>query len=242
LESWKREIFFISSRKFVGFDIKADVDNFMVETTITTELKQVAIERRYEKALDLFFKHVRVEGADPTEKASVFVSMAKQDRSWANLVINDYIRYLKAQAMRGEISVSAVKSNLKPVKLLLESNEVSLDWDKITRKIPKAQDLQEKQSRFGEFRAMLEYSDDRIRPIVVTGISSGIKKILPDLSMSEQVRKIEPKEVRELRSELESIRKIVAQNEKAIDEQRERIDSILAHIPEIIRTAQKLAS
>lgn len=48
---------------------------------------------RYEKRLDIFFRHVKVSGATLKDRANEFAQKAKRDPQWAAVAIADYMRY-----------------------------------------------------------------------------------------------------------------------------------------------------
>ncbi|MGI0081009.1 MAG: hypothetical protein ACRECH_15475, partial [Nitrososphaerales archaeon] len=77
---------------------------------------------RYEHRLDIFFKHAGIEGKDLRERASSFASKAKHDPALATYQINEYMRYQKGRAEKGEIAESTLANFWKPIKLFTEQN------------------------------------------------------------------------------------------------------------------------
>src|SRR5690242_19881038 len=85
----------------------------------------------YERRLLNFLNHIKMA---PEE----FVQLAKNDAISAEKKIIEFASKLKEQASRGEISTATVGNCLKPVRLLLEMNDVFVNWKKVRRTLPKA--------------------------------------------------------------------------------------------------------
>jgi len=138
-------------------------------------IKSPVTRRKYEKRLDLFLRHIGIEGDTFEERARSFASKAR-DVQWATMVINDYMRYQKERALRKEISESTVPNYYKPIKLFLEMNDIVLNWKKIARRIPRGSShADDRAPSKDEIRRILTYPDRRIKPIVFTMASSGIR-------------------------------------------------------------------
>ncbi|MCP8317805.1 MAG: hypothetical protein H3Z51_13240 [archaeon] len=138
-------------------------------------IKNPLTKDRYTKRLDLFLKHIGIEGSTLKERAKKFADKAR-DTQWATIVINDYMRFQKQRAERGEISESTVPNFYKPIKLFLEMNDVTLNWKKISKRIPKGQQYgQDRAPNIDEIKTILTYPDRRIKPVVLTMESSGIR-------------------------------------------------------------------
>lgn len=139
-------------------------------------IKSPLTKSRYEKRLDQFFKHVGIEGSSLRERARAFVKRATEDHKWATAVINEYMRYHKMRAERGEIEESTVPNFYKPIKLFCEENDIILNWNKISRRIPKGRHYADDRApTLEEIRAILQYPERRIKPAVTTMESSGIR-------------------------------------------------------------------
>ena len=90
---------------------------------------------RYQRRLGLFFKFLKIEG-DLKAQAREFTSRAKKEPDWATFQINEYMRFHKSRAEKGEISESTLPGFWKPIKLFCEQNDLILNWKKILRRIP----------------------------------------------------------------------------------------------------------
>ena len=138
-------------------------------------IKSPVTRRKYEKRLDLFLRHIGIEGDTFEERARSFASKAR-DVQWATMVINDYMRYQKERALRKEISESTVPNYYKLIKLFLEMNDIILNRKKIARRIPGGSGhADDRAPSKDEIRRILTYPDRRIKPIVFTMASSGTR-------------------------------------------------------------------
>ena len=130
---------------------------------------------RYEKRLDLFLKHIRMEGSTFEERARKFASRAR-DAQWTTQTIYDYMRYHEERAARKEVSESTVPNYYKPIKFFLEMNDIVLNWKKISRRIPRGrQYANDRAPTKAEVRTVLTYPDRRVRPTALVMASSGVR-------------------------------------------------------------------
>lgn len=77
---------------------------------------------------------------------------------------------------RREISGSTIQNYVKVAKLLCEMNDIAIPWKKITRGLPKGRQwADDRAPSMDEIRKLCEYPDRRIKPLVYTMCSSGIR-------------------------------------------------------------------
>ncbi len=145
-------------------------------TEFLDAIRSPVTKHKYEKRLDLFFKDIGSEEVDLKARARSFTKKAKQDNQWATQIINQYMRKQKERAERKEIAEATVANYLKPIRLLLEQNDIILNWRKINRRVPKGKSYgQDRLPTLDEIKAILAYPDRRVKPVVLTMISSGIR-------------------------------------------------------------------
>jgi integrase len=89
------------------------------------------------------------------------------------------MRYLcihRERVERRELSASTLSNYIKPIKLFCEQLEISLPWKRITRGMPKGRRYaNDRIPTIEEIQRIVEYPDRRIKPIVYTMASSGIR-------------------------------------------------------------------
>jgi len=124
----------------------------------------------YERRLLNFLSHMKMT---PEE----FVSLAKNDPLGVEKKIISFAFELKKKHERGEIAAGTVHNRVKCVRLLLEMNDILLNWKKISRILPKA-----RRYALGrvptpeEIREILDAADIRGKPLTLLLESSGIRE------------------------------------------------------------------
>ncbi|MFL6328505.1 MAG: hypothetical protein ACJ706_03015 [Nitrososphaeraceae archaeon] len=87
-------------------------------------IKSPATRDPYERRLIHFLKNIKLAPDD-------FIAAAKRNSSSIEKQIISFISKQNSRAEHGEITTATVGNCLKAVRLLLEMNDVSLNWKKI---------------------------------------------------------------------------------------------------------------
>ncbi len=140
-------------------------------------LKSPVTREKYQKRLERFFDFLGLEGSTVEEKSKVFMDVRGKDgNQW---VFNSLLRFMQfnlAKVDRKEITGATVRNYLKSIKLFCEMADIPITWKKITRGLPKGRDYaDDRVPTNDEIRKLLEYPDRRIKAIVYTMASSGIR-------------------------------------------------------------------
>ncbi len=110
------------------------------------------------------------------EHAETFTERGRRQPDW---VFQSVLRFAQAQKERvanGEISPGTLRNYIKAIKLFCEMNDLVIVWKKITRGLPKARRFADDRApTLDEIRRMIEYPDRRIKPVVYTMASSGMR-------------------------------------------------------------------
>ena len=140
-------------------------------------MKSPVTREKYQKRLDKFFDFLGLEGGSIEEKSRVFVEMARKDNSnWTFNNILKFIQFQNSSMVRKEISGATVRNYVKSIKLFCDMADLPVTWKKITRGLPRGRRYADDRiPTIEELTKLLEYPDRRIKAIVYTMASSGIR-------------------------------------------------------------------
>jgi integrase len=131
---------------------------------------------RYTTRLDKFFSFIGIEGDTIEQRCQSFVEKAKKENNWAFRNVIAFLQFQKDRVNRKEITGSTVRNYVKAIKLFTEMNDIVILWKKITRGLPKGKKCADDRApTIEEIRKIVEYPDRRIKSIVYTMVSSGIR-------------------------------------------------------------------
>ena len=142
---------------------------------IKTDITRKYYERRLKKFFD-FIDFEIVADKDIEFRCSEFAEKSKNNTNWALSQIIRFLQYQKERVENKEITSGTLKNFVKSLKVFCEMDDISIPWKKITRELPNArQSANDRAPTIEEIKKLLGYPDRRIKPIVYTMISSGIR-------------------------------------------------------------------
>jgi integrase len=125
--------------------------------------------------LNKFFEFIDLNGT-MQEKSLIFVKNANEQPSWALGAVIKFLQMDKARVESKEITAATLLNSVKVIKLFCEMNDVLLPWKRITRGLPKARRYADDRApTLEEIQKIVEYPDKRIKAIVSTMASSGMR-------------------------------------------------------------------
>ena len=137
-------------------------------------LKSFEARRQYPKRLKLFFDFLGLDGT-LTEQSSDFLARLKKDTSEQQNFLQ-FLQFHIERVRRKELAAGTVKNYYRAFKLFCEMNDVSLNWKKISRGLPKAKNSSnDRAPTMEELRKLVEYPDRRIKAIVFAMTSGGFR-------------------------------------------------------------------
>jgi hypothetical protein len=139
-------------------------------------MKSPVTRDKYQKRLVKFFDFLGLEGATIEEKSIVFVEMAKKDSNWTFSSVLKFIQFQNNRVTKKEITSATVRNYLKSIKLFCDMVDLPIAWKKITRGLSRGRRYADDRiPTIEELTKLLEYPDRRIKAVVYTMASSGIR-------------------------------------------------------------------
>jgi integrase len=131
---------------------------------------------KYQSRLQSFFDFILLPKTDLNERCRIFVANSQQNKNYPLTAAFKFILHQKERLRRNEIVVSTIHNYLKPIKLLCSMNDIHVNWKKVTTGLPRERRYAEDRSpTIEEIQKLIEYPDRRIKAIILTMASSGIR-------------------------------------------------------------------
>ena len=138
-------------------------------------VKSPESKRQYPRRFKMFLDFLGFGGA-LDDQAKEFLRNAKANPKWVQDNLIQFISYQNERAKCGKISVSTIPNYYRATKLFCEMNDMVLGWKKIARGMERVRKAaNDRAPTLEEIQRMIEYPDRRIKPIVYTMASSGIR-------------------------------------------------------------------
>jgi integrase len=147
------------------------MDNFVYA------LKSEETRKQWPRRLKAFFDFLEIQNANTIkEQARYFFKVARQNSLQAQSSIIKFIIFQRERVQKGIISEATVPNYYKAIKLFCKMNDINLNWNKISCGLPKSrQAANDRAPTIAEIQKLVEYPDRRIKPIILTMASSGIR-------------------------------------------------------------------
>ncbi len=139
-------------------------------------LKAPESKRQYPRRLEVFLNFIDIEGSNLQEKLYNLYVQAKQDTEWLQDSLIDFIVFQKERVDKGEIVNSTIPNYYKSVKLFCDMNNIIINWKLVSKGMPRGNHAaNDRAPTVEEIMQILQYPDVRIKSIIFTMISSGIR-------------------------------------------------------------------
>jgi hypothetical protein len=146
-------------------------------TTFVYGIRSPYTKESYCRRLRGFFDAINLGKGKPLEeRCNSFVHKGRADPNWAFNNIRRFLHYQKERVERKEITAGTLHNYVKTLKMFCEIIDIALPWKKITRGLPRGRRYADDRApTMEEIHKIIEYPDRRIKPIVYTMASSGIR-------------------------------------------------------------------
>jgi hypothetical protein len=142
----------------------------------TTAIGSPITRQKYLQRLAYFITFLGINDGNIEEKCNILGQKAQADSKWLTNKIIKYLQVHRERMENREISAATLRNYLKPIKLLCEQLEISLPWKRITRGMPRGRRYaNDRAPTIEEIKRIVQYPDRRIKPVVYTMASSGIR-------------------------------------------------------------------
>ena len=142
-------------------------------------LKSPEVRRQYPKLLKIFLDTIKfVLDKDIEERAYLLFQQSFSNKKWLENQIIHFVEHQKQRVDRKEIAAGTLKNYVKVIKLFCQMNEIEnlVLWKKIKIGMPKVKEqADDRAPTLAEIKKLTEYPDIRVKSIVYTMISSGIR-------------------------------------------------------------------
>ena len=142
-------------------------------------LKSPEVRRQYPKLLKIFLDTIKFElDKDIEERAYLLFQQSISNKKWLENQIIRFVEHQKQRVERKEIAAGTLKNYVKVIKLFCQMNEIEnlVLWKKIKIGMPKVKEqADDRAPTLVEIKKLTEYPDIRVKSIVYTMISSGIR-------------------------------------------------------------------
>ena len=144
-------------------------------TNFMYALKAPETKRQWPRRLKIVLDFLQLEGT-LEQQAKIFIIQTREKPEWVQHKLMQFFSYQIDRAIRKEISETTIPNYYKAAKLFCEMNDLLLTWKKISRMLPKRRNAaNDRAPTIEELQKLIEYPDRRIKPIVYTMVSSGIR-------------------------------------------------------------------
>lgn len=145
-------------------------------TLFVFSLRSPYTKETYFRRLRRFFDAVCIDGNTFENRCNSFATKGREDPKWAFTLILRFVQSEKGRVEEKKITAGTLRNSVKTIKTFCEVTDVTIAWKKISRGLPRAKRYADDRApTLEEIRKIAEYPDRRMRPMIYTMASSGIR-------------------------------------------------------------------
>jgi integrase len=131
----------------------------------------------YFRRLRGFFDAINLaKGTAFEERCNTFAYKGRGNSNWAFNNIIRFLYYQKKRVEKKDITAGTLHNYIKTLKMFCEVTDIVIPWKKITRGLPKGRMYADDRApTLEEIHKIIEYPDRRMKSIIYTMASSGIR-------------------------------------------------------------------
>jgi hypothetical protein len=136
------------------------------------------VTRKYYERIRYFLDFIKfeVDEAIMEYRCNSFAHKANSELRWVMEHIIKFLQFQKARVENRDITAATLRNYIKSLKSFCDICEITIPWKKITRGLPRGrQSSTDRAPTIEEIHKLLDYPDRRIKPIIFTMVSSGIR-------------------------------------------------------------------
>jgi hypothetical protein len=139
-------------------------------------LKSAESRRQYPKRLKMLFDYLNLSGSIEEQAKEFLDNTGEEGIHWAQDSILIFLDFHKERIRRKELAAGTLKNYYRAAKLFCEMNDLTINWKRITKGLPKAKNSSnDRAPTIEEIRKLVEYPDRRIKAIVYAMASGGFR-------------------------------------------------------------------
>ena len=171
-----------SKIRMLNLDLNAISEKGIPYQRFLDGIKTAETRRYYVRHLRMFLDEITekiyrdLNSPVPTNtvesKAECFVTLAANSGKICTNIIAEYIKYHISQVEQGKKSPNTVPNYIKPIKMLLDTNDVAIHWKRLYHMYPRPVNAQDRAYTREEIQKMLLVAHDLADKVILTMFSS----------------------------------------------------------------------